>query len=427
MAPANPQKTKPESPKEWRAGFWALIVTQFQGAFSDNALKYLIILLILGSGITQAQKDKLVPYVLLLFAAPFILFSMAGGFLADRFSKQRVASSTKALEIVVMLVAVAGLGLQNLPLEFTAIFLVSSQAALFGPAKYGMLPEILPERELSWGNGVLELGTFLAILLGTVAAGYLSEDFRGRQIWSGVILLGLALFGTMVSLGITKVRAADPKRKFQPNFVKDLWGELRVARRDNVLWLAMLGNMYFWFLGGLLQPIILLYGKEVLRLGDKQNMYLQAALAVGIGVGSLAAGYLSRGKIEYGLIPAGSLGLAAFSATLSAPNLSFLWAGVLLGFLGIFAGLFAVPVLAIIQHRPSPERKGNMQAAANLLSFVAIFLAGGGYYLLVSVLRLSPGGVFLFGAVMTLFATLYTLWALPESRERWKTWLRLKA
>lgn len=427
MAPATPEKTKPETPKRWRAGFWALIVTQFQGAFSDNALKNLIILLILGSGITQAQKDKLVPYVLLLFAAPFILFSMAGGFLADRFSKQRVASGTKALEIVVMLVAVAGLGLQNLRLEFAAIFLVSSQAALFGPAKYGMLPEILPERELSWGNGVLELGTFLAILIGTVAAGYLSEDFHGRQIWSGVILLGLAFFGTVVSLGITKVRAADPKRKFQPNFVKDLWGEIRAARHDNILWLAMLGNMYFWFLGGLLQPIILLYGKEVLRLGDKQNTYLQAALAVGIGVGSLAAGYLSRGKIEYGLIPAGSLGLAAFSATLFAPNLSFLWVGILLGLLGIFAGLFAVPVLAIIQHRPSPERKGNMQAAANLLSFVAIFLAGGGYYLLVSVLKLSPGGVFLFGSVLTLFATLYTLWALPESMERWKIWLRLKA
>jgi len=419
-------KSKSKRPERWRAGFWALIVTQFQGAFSDNALKNLVILLILGSGITQADKDKLVPYVLLLFSAPFILFSMAGGFLADRFSKQRVAIGTKALEIVVMLVAVAGLATQNLTLELTAIFLVSSQAAVFGPAKYGLLPEILPERGLSWGNGVLELGTFLAILMGTVAAGYMSEDFRGRQVWSGAILLGLALFGTLVSLGITKVPAADPKRKFQPNFVKDLWGEIRVARRDDILWLAMLGNMYFWFLGGLLQPIILLYGKEVLQLGDKQNTYLQAALAVGIGVGSLAAGYLSRGKIEYGLIPAGSLGLAAFSGALAAPHLSFLWVGILLGVLGIFAGFFAVPVLAIIQHRPSPERKGNMQAAANLLSFVAIFLAGGGYYLLISALKLSPGRVFLLGSALTLLVTIYTLWAMPESMERWKVWLRLK-
>jgi acyl-[acyl-carrier-protein]-phospholipid O-acyltransferase/long-chain-fatty-acid--[acyl-carrier-protein] ligase len=413
------------SPTRWRSGFWSLIVTQFQGAFSDNALKNLVILLILGSGITQAEKDKLVPYVLLLFSAPFILFSMAGGFLADRFSKRRVAIGTKALEIFVMLVAVAGLALQNLPLEFAAIFLVSSQAAIFGPAKYGILPEMLPLRELSWGNGVLELGTFLAILTGTVAAGYLSEDFRGHQLYSGLILLGLALFGTIVSLGITKVPAADPHRKFQPNFVKDLWSEIRVARRDNILWLAMLANMYFWFLGGLLQPIILLYGKEVLHLGDKQNTYLQAALAVGIGVGSLAAGYLSRGKIEYGLIPAGSLGLAVFSAALSAPFLSFEWVAILLAALGVFAGFFAVPVLAIIQHRPSPERKGNMQAAANLLSFFAIFLAGGAYYVLISLFKLTPGEVFLLGFFLTLAVTLFTLGALPESMQRWKSWLGL--
>ncbi|MFZ0634252.1 MAG: MFS transporter, partial [Candidatus Acidiferrales bacterium] len=371
----------------------------------------------------QAEKDRLVPYVLVLFAVPFILFSRAGGYLADRYSKRSAAIGTKCFEIVVMLVAVIGLARGNLALELSAIFLMNTVQAIFGPTKYGLLPEILPLDKLSWGNGILELGTFVAILTGTVAAGFMSEDFHGRQIWSGAILVGLAIFGTLASLGITRVPAADPQKKFRANFVGDLWAEMKIARRDRVLWIAVLANTYFWFLGGLLQPIILLYGKEVLLLGDKQNTYLQAALAIGIGIGSLAAGYLSRGKIEYGLIPAGAIGLTIFAASLATPGISFLGVAILLGFVGLFAGFFAVPVLALIQHRPSPERKGSMQAAANLLSFVGVFLAAGAYRALVTDLHLTPSEVFLVGSGLTLLATIYVCGALPECVARMKAWV----
>src|SRR4249920_2105016 len=155
----------PEQETNWRRGFWSLIATQFQGAFNENGLKSLVIYLVVGMGFSQDDRDRLVLVVISLFSAPFILFSMTGGFLADRYSKRTVTIGTKLFEIAVMLLAIAGLAWQNLGLGLAAVFLASTQAALFGPSKYGMLPELLPPEKLSWGNGVLELGTFVAVIL----------------------------------------------------------------------------------------------------------------------------------------------------------------------------------------------------------------------------------------------------------------------
>jgi MFS family permease len=161
-------------------GFWSLIVTQFQTAFNDNALKFLVIYIVLAMNLPQSRRDILIPVVGGLFAIPFILFSMAGGNLADRYSKRSVTIGTKTLEIGVMLFAVLALYLRNLPLECASVFLISSEAALFGPSKYGLLPELLPDKRLSWGNGTIELGTFLASIAGTVAAGYLVGGSKSR-------------------------------------------------------------------------------------------------------------------------------------------------------------------------------------------------------------------------------------------------------
>src|SRR5271165_6224246 len=186
----------PNEARPWRLGFWSLIATQFQGGFSDNALKWIISFLILGLGLPQLQRDRLFVLVVpLLFSVPFILFSMLGGYLADRYSKRTVVIGTKYFEIVVVLAALAGLWMHSLVIQCAAGFLMSSQAAVFAPSKYGLLPELLPEKRLSWGNGVLELGTFMAIILGTIAAGIFSGIFPGREYVSGIILLGLALVG----------------------------------------------------------------------------------------------------------------------------------------------------------------------------------------------------------------------------------------
>jgi len=413
----------PEATRSWRRGFWSLIVTQFQGAFSDNALKYLVIYLIIGMGLSEAQRDFWASLVSVLFALPYVLFSMSGGFLADRFSKRSVTIGTKLMEIGVAVVALVGLATGNLVLQCSAIFLISTQASLFGPSKYGLLPELLPEKELSWGNGIIELGTFVGIISGTMAAGYMSEGLQGRQAWSGVIFIALACFGLTTSLGITRVPAADPSRHFHPNFLGEVWRETRTIRKDRVLWLAVLGNTYFWFLGALLQLIIVLYGKSVLHLGDKQNTYLQAALAVGIGLGSVAAGYLSGGKIEYGLIPLGALGITVFAGVLAHSGLTF-WSVIeRLALLGFFAGFFAVPINALIQHRPEPSHKGAVLATAGVLSFAGIAISGGAYYLLSHVLGLGPATVFAVGSAMTALATVYALFLMPDSLLRLLLWM----
>src|SRR4029077_2703955 len=181
-------------PKNWQRGFWSLIATQFQGAFNDNALKFLVIYIIVAMNFQQQRRDFLVLVVGALFALPFIFFSMTGGYLADRYSKRSVVIGTKLMEIAVMGVAIAGLALQSLPIECAAVFLISTQSALFGPSKYGLLPELLPEEKLSWGNGIIELGTFIGSITAVMAAGFLSEHFRGREGMAGVILLAGRMF-----------------------------------------------------------------------------------------------------------------------------------------------------------------------------------------------------------------------------------------
>ncbi len=414
---------EPANVPSWRRGFWSLVLTQFQGALNENGLKNLVVFIILGMAMRTADRDRLVLIVGTLFSVPFILFSMTGGFLADRYSKRTVTIWTKFFEMAVMVLAIAGLGWQNLNLEMAAVFLASTQAALFGPSKYGLLPELLPEPELSWGNGVLELGTFLAVIAGGVSGAFLADVFHGRQGWSGVIFLGLSLVGLIFSLGITKVPSANPTKKFRANPIGDLWVQGHLIRQDRILWLAVLGNTYFWFLGALLTANIVFYGSDVLHISSTRTGILQAAVAIGIGLGSLAAGYLSSGKVEYGLIPLGSVGMTVFGVLLSRQSLSFVEVLVLLAALGFSAGFFAVPVNALIQHRPDEKDKGGVIAAANLLSFVGIGGAAGVYYVFQHYLHLSPSAIFLSVSLVTVAATAYVLYLLPDALLRLLLWI----
>src|SRR5262245_15349344 len=398
----------------WRRSFWSLNITQFQGAFSTNAFQNLLSYMVLGMGLTHEQRDKMVPLILLFFSVPLVLFSMAGGFLADRFSKRRVIIWTKLIEIAAMAAGIIALGTGYFPLQLAVLFVVATQAALFGPSKYGLLPEVLPEKWLSWGNGILELLTFLAIISGTVAAGLMSESFHGHEVYAFALLLVLACCGLISSLGIAKVPAAAPEKKFRINFVADLLQQVRLMRRDRTLFLAVLGNTYFWFIGMLFLQTVFVYGKDIFDAQPKQIALLQAALAAGIGIGSGVAGYLSGNKIEYGLIPLGSFGLTIMAALLGVMPHSFWGAAAILATLGFFAGFFAVPVNALIQHRPSPDTKGGIIAASNLLSFIGIAGASGMYFLLTSVGHLNPRGVFLTGAIITLGGTVYLLYLLPD-------------
>jgi acyl-[acyl-carrier-protein]-phospholipid O-acyltransferase/long-chain-fatty-acid--[acyl-carrier-protein] ligase len=417
-----------------RGSFWALIVTQFQGAFSLNVLRYLLTFMVMGTALSQAHSDTLVSLITLLFFVPLVLFSMAGGFLADRFSKRQVTIATKLIEIVAMVVAIFALSaaqqqnlghvadlwrhpqllLSHFPLPLVVLFIVATQAALFGPSKYGLLPELLPEKLLSWGNGVIELGTFLAIISGAMAAGWFAQVFKGREWQVGVVLAGLSGLGLLSSLAIGKVPAAAPQKKFRANFVAGLWEQIRLMQPDRPLWLAVIGNTYFWFLGTLFLQTVLVYGDHILQLSPSRIALLDAALALGIGMGSLLAGHLSGNKIEYGLMPLGAFGMTIAAAMVGAVPHTFISAAATLAALGIFGGFFAVPVNALIQHRPAADKKGGVIAAANLLSFIAGAAASGVYFLLTHFGHLNPRGVFVAGSAITLGGTIYVLYLLPD-------------
>jgi len=407
----------------WQRGFWSLIATQFQTAFNDNALKFLVIYIVVAMNFQAGVRDRLILIVGAMFAVPFILFSMAGGYLADHYSKRAVTIGTKALEIAIMLFFTAGLMLRNIPMECAGVFLMSTEAALFGPSKYGLLPELLPERRLSWGNGIIELGTFIASITGTMAAGILAQRYYGRETVAGFLLLAFTGIGMLTSIGISRVPAADSGKLFRWNPLADFTTQLKTIRADRVLGWAMLGNTYLFFLAALLQFTIVIYGHDVLHLDEWHVSLLQAAVGIGIGIGSVAAGYLSGGKIEYGLIPLGAIGMTVFSALLYSPRPALLTAATHLSLLGFFGGFFAVPLGALIQHRPRTEQKGGVIAAANLLSFVGIFVAAGAYYLFSSVLRQSPRAIFFDGAALTLLTTAYSLYLLPDSLLRFVLWL----
>lgn len=413
--PSDPSVIDPSSaaPRGVR-GFWALIATQFQGAFSDNILRNLLLSIVIGMNMAQTQRETFVSVVTFLFSVPFLIFSMPGGWLADRFSKRQVTIWTKVMEFGSMLLATAGLATHMLGLSLVALTLVASQAALFGPSKYGLLPELLPEKRLSWGNGVIELYTFLAIIMGTVAGAWMGERFAGHEVYAGYALLGLSAIGFVTSFGVDKVPPAAPEKPFRINIVGDLWVQIGKMRKDQALFLAVLGNTYFWFLGSLLFSTIVIYGPDVLHIGQTKTGYLNAMLAVGIGIGSMAAGWVSDNKIEYGLIPLGSIGMTVTGFALGITPHGMWASAALLGMLGFWAGFFAVPVNALIQHKPPEADKGGIIAAANLLSFVGIALSSVVYFIFTQYIHLEPRGVIVAASCITALSTAYVLYLLPE-------------
>lgn len=424
-AERKPDHTGPK-PEALRS-FWLMFVVEFQNAFSDNTLRWLVTFLIFGMGLSPTTRDSLASLVVNIFALPFILFSMAGGFFADRFSKRSIAIAVKCAELGIMSIVTIGLWRASIPLMLTGIFLMSTHSAIFGPTKYGMLPELLPEKKLSWGNGIFGLGTFSAAITGTIFAGILADFFGKRQIYSGAALIALAFVGLSLCLRVRRLPAADPHKKFRANFLGDFWSQMKSIRRDRVLFLGVVGNTFLYFLATLLQLTVVFYGKDIFQFDDRQSGYLQGGLLVGVGAGSLAAGFLSGGKIEYGLIPLGMIGLTVFSALLSHGGYGVAVFSCALGLLGFFGGFYNVPVNAIIQHRPDAHNKGKVIATSALLSWIGISLAAGFYGLLTVRFHLEPPQIFLFGAALSLAGTIYCVTLMPDSLARLLLWFATKS
>ena len=313
-------------------------------------------------GLTTSQRDSFVFEVGALFAIPFILFSMTGGYLADRFSKRSVIIGMKIAEILVMGVALAGLAMHNFPIMIVALFLRSTQSACFSPSKFGLLPELLPERQLSWGNGVFELGIFVAIILGTVGGSAMHGLFTEKLWWAGVIFVGLSFVGLASGTQIDRIPAADPSRKFRANFVGEFVSQIGLIRQDRTLFLAVLGNTFFYFVAALLQFNIAIYAVDVLE--DFGNAGQSSS---GGRWRSASDWEVSRPDIfqvtrsNTDSFRWARWALPCLPILLSVPGLSFVELALALAFLGLAGGFFAVPVNALIQHRPDPadERRGD--------------------------------------------------------------------
>ncbi len=363
----------------------------------------------------------------LLFAVPFLIFSIPGGYFADKYSKRSVTLGVKVFELIVMALATFALAHNRVDLASLALFLACTQGAIFGPTKYALLPELLPDSKLSWEQRHrIELTTLLSAIFAALAGGFLAQHFRGRQAWSGGVFIALTLTGMLFALGLPRLAAADPNRRFDWNFPREFVTETRRVWRESTLRMAILANTFFWFLGSLLLLNIVLYATDILRVDDQHSSYLLAALSLGIGIGSFLAGYASGGKIEQGMILPGLFGLMVLTALLSIPGLSFVTVATLLAFVGAFGGFFVVPINALIQRIPPSEEKGRTIAVANLLSFVGVALQPLAQYAMIRLGHPNPSRIFLVSSAMSLVMGILLLRMSPALGSRALRWTRLR-
>lgn len=381
--------------------FWGMTSTQFLGAFNDNLFKQMVMLICVDAAAAEQLGRDYQPLALALFAIPFVLFSGFAGYLSDRIGKRGIVVAMKVAEITIMTAGMGALYLGGivpdwrLPLLFVVLFLMSTQSAFFGPAKYGILPELFPDRDLPQANGIIQMTTFLAIIFGFAAAGYGKEAFPD-QLWVvSAICVGIAVMGTLTSLFVRSTPVAHPGLEFEWSAVaikRETWAMLRTDKPlREVLWVSSL----FWFLGGVMQPTSNTFGKDQLLLGDARTSLLGAFMGIGIAVGCVVAGKLSHQQINFGLVRIGSWGLVGSLSWLWFLGLAHnaapanAWAGlfpedlmetfVRVGMLGVgfFGGLFIVPLQVFLQARPPQDQKGRMIGAMNLVNWSAICLSAG--------------------------------------------------
>jgi len=403
-------------------GLQPFLWTQFLGAFNDNLFKIVVSMLAVHAA-TSATAGRQLSLVGVVFILPFLLFSGYAGQVADVYSKRTVLIVTKSLEIVAAGLALLAFIAGRLELTYAVLFLIALQATFFSPAKYGILPEMLPDRDLSRANGLLEMSTFVSIVAGTALGSFMFDALRDRLWIVGGLVVAIAVVGTALSLRIPRVVPARPGAPLSVNPWREIGLGFERLRGNRVMLLTVAGISYFWFLGALLQLVTILFGTEVMHLGDRWTGILSTFAAVGIAVGSLAAGRLSGDKVEPGLAPIGAIGMGAFAILLSRSAGSFALAGFNLGMVGFFGGLFAVPLNALLQQKSADEEKGRLMATNNFLNTVTILAASAALWLTRDVLAMRADRIILVFGILTLLASIYVLRVVPEFLVRFCLWL----
>jgi len=367
--------------------FLALVATQFLGAFNDNAFKQLVLLLAVD--LTQDESGgNWQALATGLFALPFVLFSGFAGNLADRFSKTRVIRLAKVAEIAVMVLGAVAFWCESMPALLVTVFLMGAQSAFFGPAKYGILPEMLPERHLSRANGVILMTTFLSIILGMAAAGIV-RDLFGDRLWRPqMVYILLAAMGTWTAFGVRWLPPAQPGLRIARRPFGDLLSTLRAIAADRDFLCVVVANSYFWFLGAVVQQTINVYGRNLMGLSNTETSLLLVSLSAGMAGGSLLGGYLSRDRLRLGLTEAGMTIVVLSLLGLSEAHRHQALAHLGLFTLGLGGGLFGLPLQTCVQIWPAESEKGRVVAAVNFANWVLIF-ASAGYFALAEAFLLT--------------------------------------
>lgn len=421
--------------------FW----TQFFGAFNDNLLKNALVILITyrSLSVLGLSPENLVALCGGLFILPFFLFSATAGELADRYAKHRLVRVVKMVEIAIMTSAAVGFWQQSLWLLLTALFLMGVHSSIFGPVKYSILPQLLKPEELVGGNALVEMGTFLAILLGTIGGGVAVSAGDTGLVVLGWSMLGIAGAGLGTSMLVPPVPAESPGLRIDPNPVRPTVETLRLTRKTRSVFLAVLGASWFWFFGSIILAMLPIYSRDVLHAGEHVVTLFLALFCVGIGTGSMLCEMLSGRKLELGLVPLGSIGMTVFAFDLflvGAPAVTppeLLSVGAFLASPGgiricidllaiaLFSGFFIVPLNTFIQDRTAAAERSRVIAGGNILS--ALFMVAASLLLVVMLeASLSVPHVFLVLALLNTAASFYVYKVLPEFLFRFVAWLIAK-
>ena len=372
--------------------FAPLFVTQFLGALNDNVLKNAMVVLLTFQAATWTtlKPELLANLAAGVFILPFFLFSATAGQLADKYDKAALARMVKLLEIAIVLICGAGFWLHSLAVLFVGLFLLGLHSTLFGPVKYAILPQHLKNEELVGGNALIEAGTFVAILLGTLLGGLLAGSGNGTT-WITVVGLAIAVGGYLASRGIPVAVPPAPTLAISANPLTETWRNINFARENQTVFLSIMGISWFWLFGALFLAQFPAYTKNVLGGSETAVTLLLATFTFGIGVGSLLCEKLSAKRVELGLVPLGSIGLTLFALDLALASpatpaaglgalglmqLGSTWRVLLdLALIGIFGGFFIVPLYALVQQRSNPEHGARIIAANNIMN--ALFMVVG--------------------------------------------------
>lgn len=411
--------------------FWPIFWTQFSGAMNDNVFKNALIILIAykATSIMGLKPEQMVALCGGLFILPFFLFSSLAGELTDKYPMHQIVRGTKILEFCIMIFGAVGFSYEVLPVLLISLFLLGVQATLFGPVKYSILPELITEEELVKGNALVEMGTFLAILLGTILGGLLVNSANGIYLISYTTVM-IGFIGLVFSFQVRQISAVAPDRKINLNIIKSTFEIISIARKNQGVFMSILGISWFWFFGASLLSLFPVYVKLSLDGNENVVTLLLAIFSVGVAIGSIICEKLSHERLELGLVPFGSIGLSLFVLDLyfagSLPEVEgsravrelLLTPGVLrilfdLGALSVMSGFFIVPLYTFVQTRSLREDRARVIAANNILN--ALFMvASAGFLVFLYWIGFKVTDIFFALFLLNSLVALYIYTVIPE-------------